>query len=385
MDQKILFCATWDIHFKKFHLPYFKWFKDQGWQVHVAASGDAFLPFVDERFHLPIKRSPFSKDNLRAFRILKAIIKDGDYRIVHCHTPMGGALTRLAARKVRKQTGVKVVYTAHGFHFYQGAPWVNWLVYYPIEKWLASYTDCLVTINQEDLYQAIHHRFRAARVGHVHGVGVDVGTFQPVNQDRKRQLRKACGNDPDAFLMFYAAEFNRNKNQQWLIRLMARIKETAPDIRLLLAGEGPLLKDCQALASKLDVADRIDFLGYQDDIRPFLQQCNLAVAASYREGLPVNILEAMATGLPVIASQNRGHRELIEDGVNGYLIPINDTEQFLPMLLQLYRSKSLCETMGLASLKRIDAFSVENIAAELKAIYQPYMSQELDFKLLRKA
>jgi glycosyltransferase EpsD len=146
-----------------------KWFKDQGWEVHVAANGDMNLPFVDKKYNIQISRSPLSWSNHEAYNQLKTIIGENEYGIIHCHTPVGGALARLAARKSR-DNGTKVIYTAHGFHFCKGAPLINWLIYYPIERWLAKYTDCLITINEEDYQLAIKHKFKAKKIEHVHGV-----------------------------------------------------------------------------------------------------------------------------------------------------------------------------------------------------------------------
>ena len=152
--KKVLFCATVDYHFKAFHLPYLKWFKEQGWQVHIAASGELELPYTDQKFNIPIQRSPFRMKNFEAYNKLKQLMDHNKYDIIHCHTPMGGVLARLAARKTRAN-GTKVIYTAHGFHFCKGAPLINWLTYYPIEKMLANDTDCLITINQEDYQIAL--------------------------------------------------------------------------------------------------------------------------------------------------------------------------------------------------------------------------------------
>src|SRR5690625_1546271 len=134
--KRVLFCATVDYHFKAFHLPYMQWFKEQGWEVDVAASGDIHLPYTDQKYSIPIQRSPFRRSNLNAYKQLKEIIHRNNYSIIHCHTPLGGVLTRFAARKARKN-GAKVIYTAHGFHFCKGMPITNWLIYYPVERLLS--------------------------------------------------------------------------------------------------------------------------------------------------------------------------------------------------------------------------------------------------------
>ncbi|MEH7416924.1 glycosyltransferase family 4 protein [Neobacillus drentensis] len=375
MKKKVLFCATVDYHFQAFHLPYLKWFKDQGWEVHVAAAGSLKLPFVDKKFNIPVQRSPFQKMNIEAYKELKKIINKNHYNIIHCHTPMGGVLTRLAARKVRKK-GTKVIYTAHGFHFCKGAPFINWLLYYPIEKVLSSVTDCLITINKEDYLLAKTHRFKAKSIKHVHGVGVNIEEYKPVEQSEKFSLRESLGYRPNDFLMFYAAEFNKNKNQELLIESLALIKDEVQNVRLLLAGEGTLLNKCKEIARKLDVSDNIDFLGYRKDIGNLLKISDISVASSLREGLPVNIMEAMSSGLPVIATINRGHSELIDNEQNGYVIPTNDSNSFALRILEVYKSKVLCKKFGLAGVNKMKNYSISRVILELKDIYSVYMGED---------
>lgn len=376
MAQKILFCATVDYHFKAFHLPYLKWFKEQGWEVHVAASGTQELPFVDKKFTIPIQRSPFHRNNVTAYRELKELIDRNEYRLIHCHTPMGGALGRLAARTARKKHGTKVLYTAHGFHFCKGAPLVNWLVYYPIEKTLSRVTDCLITINQEDFQLAQAHRFRAGQIKHVHGVGVNTEQFHPIALAQKQELRKAYGYREQDFLMVYAAEFNKNKNQALLIKTMANIKDQIPQAKLLLAGDGPLLLECKQLAAQLGVGSMVDFLGYREDIEQLLNISDLAVASSLREGLPVNIMEAMACGLPVIASDNRGHRELIQPQRNGWIIENEDPIAFAGRIKEIVVDPELQKRFGAHAQKAIHAlYSLQKIQEEMSILYQDFAKE----------
>jgi glycosyltransferase EpsD len=380
VQKKVLFCATVDIHFKVFHLPYLKWFKDQGWEVHVATSGDMDLPFVDEKHTICIQRSPFKWKNLHAYTQLKYLMKKNKYKLVHCHTPMGGMLARLAAREARKQ-GTKVIYTAHGFHFCKGAPLLNWLVYYPIERWMARYTDCLITINQEDYKLAVERRFAAKRIEHVHGVGVPSERFKPVTDDLKKEWRRQLGYQADQFLLFYAAEFNKNKNQQLLIQAFALIKDEIPHARLLLAGEGPLLLQCREQATNLGVGEKVCFLGYRNDIEWLLPICDVAVASSLREGLPVNILEAMSCGLPILASDNRGHRELVHNNVNGWIVSPNDTRGMAEKMKRLAFDQGLKERLGSSGRKIIESrYNIHKILEEKSAVYTHYMDRDTDEK-----
>lgn len=377
MSRKVLFCATVDYHFRSFHLPYLKWFKEQGFEVHVAASGNIELPNVDAKFDIPIQRSPFHLKNVKAYSQLKSIITQNKYDIIHCHTPMGGMLTRLAARGARKR-GTKVIYTAHGFHFCKGAPLSNWLMYYPIEKFFSNYTDCLITINEEDYALAVKRRFNAKRIEHVHGIGVNTEQFQPITDLHKQELRKSFGYASDDFLLFYAAEFNENKNQQLLIHAIALLKDKIPHAKLLLAGSGPLLQSCRDLAIRLGVENMVDFLGYRNDISTLLPQCDVAVSSSLREGLPVNIMEAMACGLPIVASVNRGHGELIKDRVNGYIIIELKSDQFALRLTQLYQSEKLRKEFGIASVHRVKRYAIAQVGNELTGIYTNYFLGDKD-------
>lgn len=377
MPNKILFCATVDYHFKAFHLPIMEWFIRQGWEVHVAAKGELDLPFVDKRYHLSIERSPLRLNNRRAYQELKGIIKEQNYSIIHCHTPTAGVLVRLAAQAARR-TGTKVIYTAHGFHFCRGSSILNWLIYYPIEKKLSSYTDCLITINSEDYNLAVDKGFKAKQIAHVHGVGVNTLQFKPVQKIEKWRLRQDLDYRTDDFILFYAAEFNKNKNHQLLIRAIALIKEQVPQIKLLLAGQGPLLESLRKLASELGVASMVHFLGQRNDIASLLPMCDVAVASSLREGLPVNMMEAMACGLPIVATQNRGHSELVVSGVNGFIIEHDQVFDFASRLLQLNVSEDLRQRMGAESVDMVKKYALAQVARELSDIYKPFMEHSQD-------
>lgn len=376
MTKKVLFCATVDFHFSAFHLPVLKWFKEQNWEVHIAAQGELGLPFVDRKFNIPIERSPFQRRNVEAYRQLRTVIEENNYQIIHCHTPMGGVLTRLAARGSRKR-GTKVIYTAHGFHFCKGSSALSWALYYPIEKSLARVTDCLITINSEDYTLATNRRFGASQIELVNGVGVNTEIYKPVTPSEKKLLRESSPYHPDEFLMFYAAEFNTNKNHQLLIRSLSQIKEQLPHGKLLFAGRGGLQQKCQQLTVELGMEHMVHFLGYRDDIRELLPLCDVAVSGSLREGLPVNIMEAMACGLPVIATSNRGHRELVKNLENGYIVDPDNDKQMAESMLALAQSAELRQTMGHCSAEIMNKYDSKHVREQLSGIYTPYMQQSL--------
>ncbi|MNO16717.1 putative glycosyltransferase EpsD [compost metagenome] len=369
MSGRVLFCATVVSHLKAFHLPYLQWFKEQGWEVHAAACGEEALSHVDKQFNLSIERSPFKWSNITAYRGLKQLIDRNDYDIIHCHTPMGAVLTRLAARNARHR-GTKVIYTAHGFHFFTGASKVNWLIYYPVEKWLSRYTDCLITMNREDYERIQKRRFRAKSIAYVHGVGIDFNKYKPVSADEKAQLRAEYGIENDKFVLIYAAELTRRKNQNLLFEVIDKLRERIPNIQLLLAGKGELEVYYKGLAQEMGLEDRVTFLGHRSDMNKLYAMSDLAVSSSRQEGLPVNVMEAIASGLPVVATDVRGNRDLVSDGVHGLLVELGDAAAFGEAILQLFEKPALRESISREYVRLTKLYSISNVLGEVTPIYR---------------
>ncbi len=366
--KKILFAATITDHFYYFHLPYLKYFHDSGWEVHVAGKGDRKLPDCDVQHDIPFVRSPFSKGNIEAYKQLKKVIDDNDFDIIHCHTPMGGILSRLAARKSRKN-GTKVIYTAHGFHFFKGAPVLNWLIYYPIEWFMSKITDCLITINQEDFDFAKKH-FKKPHVKLVDGVGYNNDLFYPISADEKQKIRADKGYEKDEKILIYVAEMNANKNQQMLLKMMTQIK--TQNVKLLLAGADNFNGEYQKLAKELKVEDKVQFLGHREDVAELLKMSDICVASSLREGLPVNIMEAMAVGLPVIAGDNRGHRALINNGEDSFTVAMNDYITASSSVDRLFDNQEFYNQISAKAAENIKRFSKEKVTVQMNSIYSEF-------------
>lgn len=369
--KKILFVATITEHFYYFHLPYLKMFHELGWQVDVASHGDVELPWCDNRYEIPIRRSPADKDNLQAYKMLKKIINDNAYDIVHCHTPMGGILARLAAASQRKH-GTKVLYTAHGFHFYKGAPILNWFVYLPIEFAMSALTDCLITINDED-YNCAKKYLRTKDIRKVNGVGYNSDRYFPVSEAEKEEIRGKLGFGKDEKLLIYVAEMNANKNQSMLIRALKDISAVRDDVRLLIVGADNYEGRCLALAKEFKIEDKIEFLGHREDINDLLHASDIAVASSYREGLPVNVMEALACGLPVVLSDNRGHRVLGVEGKNGFVVSVDDHTAMAEKICSIIEDKELYNKLSENAVELIKPFSKESVLIELTEIYNHYI------------
>ena len=373
--KKVLFSATVDEHILSFHIPYIKWFKEQGYEVHVASKGKFKIPYVDKKYNIPFSRSPLKVSNFKAYVQLSNVIVENNYNLIHCHTPIGATVTRLASQKARSK-GTKILYTAHGFHFFKGAPLRNWLLYYPVEKWLSRYTDCLITINEEDYNIAISKKFKAKEIKMVHGVGVDLNKFESQTIEKKIQIRKEYGYKEDDFILFYAAELNYNKHQDLLIDVVNILKDKIPNIKLLLAGRGTLENKYKEQVKQLGVGNNIEFLGYCSDIPNLLMLSDIAVASSRREGLPVNVMEAMATGLPLIVTDVRGHRDLVNNDENGYVVGINDVEDFAKSIERLYEDDELRNKFGRKGLELAQKYSLESVLKEMELIYV----ETLDYK-----
>jgi glycosyltransferase EpsD len=370
--MKILYVTTISNTVNAFLIPHIELLIKQGHKVDVAFN---IVRKVDPKlikmgctvYNIEFQRSPISSKNYTAYKKLKRIIKNGKYDIIHTHSPVASACVRIACKNMKN---VKVIYTAHGFHFYKGAPLKNWILYYPIEKWLSRYTDCLITINKEDYNTAINKNFKASEIKMVHGVGIDLNKFQIQTEKKKIQMRRKYGYKDKDFILFYAAELNYNKHQDLLINVISVLKDRIPNIKLLLAGNGTLENQYKKQVKQLDVSENVEFLGHRNDVPNLLMLSDIVVASSRREGLPVNVMEAMATGLPLVVMDVRGHHDLVHDGENGYVVGLNDIEGFSDSIEKLYKDDEVRNKFGIKGLELVQTYSLENVLKEMKEIYK---------------
>lgn len=371
--MKVLFTATVvKTHIMQFHIPYLKMFQEMGWETAVAARNDyenpadCVIPYCDVYYDIKFERNPLNPKNLEAYRELKRILDEGEYDLVHCHTPVGGMLTRLAAGSARKK-GSKIFYTAHGFHFYQGAPLLNWLVYYPLERWMARKTDVLITINQEDYQRAKH--FPAKQVVYIPGVGVDLQRFAP-DQAARLAKRKELGLGEEEFALLSVGELIPRKNHALVLEALARLRQEGKleKIRYLICGRGKIEAELRQKAEALGVADRVAFLGYRKDVPQLCNACDLFVFMSLQEGLPVALMEAMACGLPVVCSRIRGNTDLVESGVNGEIL--DSTPEALAESIQRLRLDPVRrERYAVSAGHTVQAYDLQNVQEQMKKVY----------------
>ncbi len=365
--KKVLFTATVvKTHINVFHLPYLKWFKEQGYEVHVAAKNDfinepCIIPNCDKYYDIKFARFPFSKVNINAYKELKKLIQENNYDIIHCHTPVAGVLTRLAAKNSKNTT---VIYTAHGFHFFKGAPLVNWLIYYPVERFCARYTDKLITINKEDYKRAKRFKLhKNGKVYYVPGVGINLEKIQNLKVDIK-QKKTEIGILEDIPVLLSVGELIKRKNHETVLKALSQIKDK--NFVYLICGRGVLMEHLQNLTKQLGLESEVKFLGFRKDIAEICKTADLFIFPSYQEGLPVALMQAMAAGLPVIASNVRGNRDLIE---KENLFEPNDVKTLTSLIEKRF---DVMENDGLrkVSYTNLAQYSLKNVLNKMKKIYE---------------
>lgn len=364
--KKVLFTATVvKTHINVFHLPYLKWFKEHGYEVHVAAKNDfinepCIIPNCDKYYDIKFARFPFSKVNIKAYKQLKKLIQENNYDIIHCHTPVAGVLTRLAARDNKNTT---VIYTAHGFHFFKGAPPLNWLIYYPVERFCARFTDKLITINKEDYERAKRFSLRKnGKVYYVPGVGINLEKIQNLKVDIK-QKKKELGISKNMPILLSVGELNKNKNHEAVLQALSKLKDK--NFIYLICGRGVLKEYLERKIQELHLENKAKLLGYRSDVIKILKTADLFIFPSKREGLPVSVIEAMAAGLPVIASNVRGNRDLIP---KENLFESEDVAALTNLI------KKQLEAIENKELKKVDyanleQYSLKNVLKQMTEIY----------------
>lgn len=363
--KKILIISTVSRQFHLFERVNIKILKSLGFEVHGAASFSDRSPLLDElgilEHEITLTRFPITLSNIKALFQLKKIIKDNNINAVHCHSPSGGLIGRLAA----KMAGVEnIYYTAHGFHFFKGASLVNWLVFFPVEYLLSFITTKLFVINEED-YKLSSKVFHARETVFVPGIGINLDKFIGANGN---SIRNELGISDSKVVVSSIGEFIDRKNYPTAIEAFSRMENK--DAVLLLCGIGVLQQEMKSLCKRLNICDRVHFLGYRKDIVDILAGSDIFIFTSKQEGLPVSVMEAMASGLPVVCSGIRGNTDLIEDGVNGYLCASSDVTKFQIHLDELVTNIDIRRRFRTANLVKIQNFSADAVQHVMYAHYK---------------
>lgn len=366
----------------QFNIPNILLLRELGYKVDVAANFIQGSTCSDEKivalkeylkgmnvrcFQIDFSRNvSHISQNIKAYKQTKKIIDENDYSIIHSHSPIGGFLSRIAARSARKN-GTKMVYTAHGFHFFKGAPLMNWLIFYPIERISSRWTDVLVTITHED-YQLAQKKMYAREVVYVPGVGINTAIFAPKEEDNvvNTYKRLELGFSKEDTVMLSVGELNKNKNHEIILRAMSQLGRN--DLHYVIAGRGYLKDHLEKLAKELGVSNQLHLLGFRTDVKELFKMADFFAHPSFREGLSVAVMEAMANGLPVICSEIRGNTDLIEDEKGGYLFSPSKQDSVYQALKKIMESTDK-KAMGLHNLKTAEGLDIKAVLKVMKKIY----------------
>ncbi|MBW4846809.1 MAG: glycosyltransferase family 4 protein [Lachnospiraceae bacterium] len=374
MAEKVLVVTTTSGFVPQFEMNNVKYLQLLGYEVHYASNYRTPVYGKDNsrldgtgiiRHQVDFVRSPFRLSNIKVLINLVKLMKKEQFVLIHCHTPMGGALGRIAAWISKCDA---VMYTAHGFHFYQGAPLINQLLYKTMEWTLAHMTDVLVTINQEDYKAALKFKLKNdGAVFYVPGIGIDCKRFS-ANEDKRQEIRSQYQIQPDDFILITCGELIKRKNHEAILKALTYIKDD--QVKLILCGSGVLEQDIKQKIRDYDLEDRIIMIGYCYNILEHLKAADCFVFPSYQEGLPVALMEAMASGLPVVCSKIRGNVDLIIPEEGGFLVDPRDIKALANSILKLKENHELKKKMGLFNAERIQKFDVEVVNRKMRDIYQ---------------
>ncbi|WP_374963855.1 glycosyltransferase family 4 protein [Lysinibacillus sp. RS5] len=366
--MKVLFVASVYRHLTAFHIPYIKYFQSQGYEVWAAGTGLADKEILEKYqvkcVDIPFSRSPLSLKNIDALNVLKRLFHKEKFELVHVHTPVASILTRAA---FRKSNYGKIIYTAHGFHFFKGAPKLNWLIYFTAEKIAAKWTDHLITINEED-YQNAQNLLPSEKISYVHGVGVEF-EHEFLTENEKKHFKKQLGLSDKTIVISYIAELNNNKNHQFLLRNWERLKQENPLIELLVIGNGEKENDLKKYVEKENLLG-IHFLGFRRDVLKLLQVSDVVALLSHREGLPKSIMEAMVVGIPCVVTNTRGLRDLIQSNKNGFVVNHEDDTALITAFTKLVQSTELRGAMGKCAKESIEPYLMDKVLIEYIRIYK---------------
>lgn len=377
--RKILFGASVYQHLAVFHQPFMKWFQEQGYEVH--AIGNDSLGRKNELEEIGVichdidfDRLPFSRKNIEALKQLKELFSNHFFDLIHVHTPTAAFLIRYMAKKAHQG---KIVYTAHGFHFYKGASKKNWLVFYPAEKLAARWTDALIVMNKEDLLSGEKLGFKINKnLFLVNGVGVDLNEFMSNdninNSINKNYLKAELKLKEETVLFTCIAELSNRKNQFFLMENWRTINSKMPNGHLILVGKGPDEEKIRNFINMQHI-ENVHLLGYRNDVPKIINASDVITLVSKQEGLPRCLMEGMAVGKPIICTDIRGSADLVSDKQTGFLVKLGDNENLIHKIIKLGEDNKLRQSFGNNAKIKIENYSIENVLIDMENIYRKYL------------
>lgn len=379
--KKMLMLATTAAMIEQFNKNNILILEEMGYEIHVAGNWLEGNPISNERleefkkwlsihhgkwFHISTTRRPMDLiNNGKAYHDVVHLINEYKYEFIHCHTPIGSVIGRLAA----KRTHTKIIYTAHGFHFFKGAPLRNWLLYFPVE-WVCSWmTDVLITINKEDYERAKKH-LHAKKTEYIPGVGVDVEKFAVCSVNKKAKCHE-LGIPDDKFILLSAGELQERKNHRLVIDALGKMQNQ--DIYYLIAGQGILREEYEQRIENYGLKKNIILLGYRTDIDELCEIADCFVHPSVREGLGIAPLEAMASGLPLISANVNGMKDYTDNGISGYCIDPYSKEEMIKAICKMFDDRVFREKCGSNNIRIVQKFSRDKVNKIMNTIYGTYI------------
>lgn len=365
MKKKVLIIATIAGFITSFEINNIRILQSLGYDVVVAANFSEYNGKLDdmdiEMLDVPFTRFPITFNNFKAIRRINKYVKENKVDFIHCHTPVGG----VSGRIVGKLNKIKTIYTAHGFHFFDGGPKLNWMIYYPVEKILSRFTDVLITINKEDFNRA-KTNLHAKKVEYIPGVGIDIGNIKSVVVDREKK-RQELGVTDRHVVLLSVGELNNNKNHRLVLEALGKLQNKK--IKYFIAGTGVNDKLLEALAKTLGIVDNFKLLGQRNDIYELCMVSDVFILPSLREGLSVALMEALVCNVPIVCSDIRGNNDLVKNGENGYLIG-NDSNQLVDKIKALMDDKCFKSKAYYFNENMIKKINILNVGDKMTKIYE---------------
>lgn len=379
--KKALMYASVASMIQQFNMNNISLLQDLGYKVDVACNFEFGSTITDEKieklkeqlkkmdvnfYQIPVPRKITDIKNLRlSYKMTKDLMNEKKYNLIHCHSPIGGIICRLANKHSKYYDSTRMIYTAHGFHFFKGNNPLKNFLFRNIERYGARYTDTLITINKEDYVAAKKFKLKKnGTVEYVPGVGIDIDKINAI-QGNKEELCKELNIPVDSILLLSVGELSKRKNHEVIVRLLNQLPD---NIHYVICGQGQLENYLLDLAQKLKVNSRLHLLGYRTNIPQIMKSCDIFVFPSLQEGLPVALMEAMACGLPCVASEIRGNIDLIEDGVNSSLCNPIEYKEFLNSVKSI--NKEIGDKFGKLNIIKIKKYDIKKINIKMNKIYE---------------
>lgn len=380
MQKKVLIVTALAGFIKRFLDNDIKILQDKGYKVVCAANLDhpgnegvaeylneRDVEFVNINFS---SHRPVSRNTLQAYKDVKKLIRENDFDMVHVHTPIAGLVTKLAAKKARKN-GTKVIYTVHGFYFHKKSSLKNKIVFKTAEKWSSKYSDMIITINREDYKQA--QKMKSLEAKYISGMGVDTSRFN-IEIDRDA-YREKIGVEKDDIMVLSIGELSQRKNHRVIIEALAKLND--PKYVYVICGNDMSKKGTSSFLKKLaeEKNVRLKLLGLRDDIPEICKCADIGAFPSSREGLGLAGIEMLASGLPIVATKIQGINDYLVDGVNGYGYDADDADGFAEGIRKL-SDKSVRDSMRADCIKSTEKFEMKKSNEQMLKIYNSILPDE---------